>query len=264
MSWISSLKDGLPANAASADEIYPGGFHALMRHRNSKRRPFSRVEEVLPQRDVDLAVLASRIVTPPEDTYHDYEKRDFHAKRANLQPEFVGQSELALLHALTIASLRRRDSPEVAAVLFLRIWEEHGADLVQTLSVRWQISAATTFADHGANMTQRSLGMGLSVMFDMIKLHDTERRLSGQPGRRPFRRKRGRELDGMPFGLDAYSFRSGDLDRNMLARFWELSEEDATIAPLARSMLRLAITDRRTIFARARRIMKRKSEAAKK
>jgi hypothetical protein len=51
-----------------------------------------------------------------------------------------------------------------------------------------------------------------------------------------------------------YSFQNGDLDRNMLARLWALSEKDEVIAPLARSMLFAVMTDQRSIFARAQRL----------
>lgn len=240
------------------DEIYPGGFWSLMRNRDMRQRPYSNVVDVLPARDADFSVLQEATVESPTANADDFDKHDFRGKAASMQVEFAGKSKLLFVHALVIASLRRREAPARAEVLFQRIWAERGVELVQQLNVRWQISAATTFADHGLNMTQRSLGMGLSVMFDMIKIHETERRLSGQPGRRPFRRKRGRDIDLMPFDMEPYSLRMGDLDENMLSRLWALSEEDAVIAPLARAMLQLTIADRRTIFARMQRIKKRK------
>ena len=68
--------------------------------------------------------------------------------------------------------------------------------------------------------------------------------------RKLFRLPAGRKLHKMPFGLSRYSFKGGDLDINMLARLWIMGQEDAPIQPLAQRMLRLLITDTRTVFDR--------------
>ena len=92
--------------------------------------------------------------------------------------------------------------------------------------------------------------MGLSTLFDLIKLHESERRCAGQsgdtlaqfvrPGRRP----------SLGLNLPHYSIPKGDLDKVMLARFWQLAEREPTIAPLGFRMLNMVMTDRATIFAR--------------
>lgn len=175
-------------------------------------------------------------------------------RRAEYQKEFRGESELYCLHAILIATLRRRDPPPQTRNLFFRLWREQGQWLASTVRMRWRISAATTFADHGENGDQRALGMGLSVLFDSIKLHESERRLSGQLPIEPFDLPKGPIKTKLAFNSRPYSFKNGDLDRNLITRLWDLSERDATIRPLAQSMLNEIMLDQRTTFARVQKI----------
>jgi len=236
------------------NEIYPGGFYGLLRAHEKKQRPFDDVQSALPIVDVEFGLLKAKQVVAPEQMPEDLPKYGIAAKAAQLQLEHVGKSELLLLHALLIAILRRRDPPADATSLFLRLWREEGQYLAAELDIRWKISAATTFADHGETGDQRALGMGLSILFDMIKIHESERRLSGQSGRKPFKRNRAERLPSLAFGMRSYSFKRGDLDRNMLARLWALSEQDTVINPLARAMLREVMQERRSIFGRLQRL----------
>lgn len=234
------------------DEIYPGGFYKLMRALERRQRPFIGVELVLPAHDVDLAQMLEQTVSPvrPEQDLQHLEERHVQHKHLQLHKEFVGQPKLLLLHALLVAILRRDAPPLEAQTLFLRIWTEQGTRLAPMLPVRWLISTATTFADHGSTSDQRALGMGLSILFDLIKLHDSERQAAGFAGEIPhdFIDKAGRP--GLAFDMMPYSFYKGDLDRVMLARLWQLGERDKTIFPLAVRMLRLVMYDRRSVFAR--------------
>ena len=232
--------------------VYPGSYYALMRFLERKEVPYLRAEEFLPPLDVDLAALSQQMVQadPLPDTYV---KRCAHYKFLDLQQEFDGKPALHLFHAYVIALLRRNDPPAHAPQLFLRMWREQGAFLAKTLSVRWLISAATTFGDHGENPTQMKGGMGLSMLFDLIKLHDSERRVTGRANDNAFSRKSGRNIPPLAFGMTGYSLPVGDLDKHMLARLWRMAEDDAVLRPLGFRMLELVMTDHRTIFARMRR-----------
>lgn len=235
-------------------EIYPGGFYKLMRELERRRRPFLDVEAVLPTPDVDLAKLIQQPVPPTDKVPTDYPKYTALPKWVELQAEFEGQPELYRLHAMLIAISRRRDPPAQAMALFFRIWNETGADLARALPVRWLISTATTFADCGETGVQRALGMGLSTLFDLVKLHESERRLSGLASDLPFDRIPETDRPDMPFGIHPVSLRHGDLDRVMLARLWRLCEEDETIAPLGMRMLWIAMRDHRTVFGRVQKL----------
>ncbi len=235
-------------------KIYAGGFHGIVRKFEKKRQPFENPLEVLPPPDVDLMELAQQIIAPSDTLPSPALRYCPHSKKERLRIELEGQSELHLLHALLISMLRRMDPPDEAKNLFHRIWQETGKSFVKQLSIRWMIAAATTFADHGQTGDQRACGMGLSALFDMIKLHDSERRLSGRRNNRPFQQTKGAEPHSLAFDLRPYAIELGDLDRNLLARLWLFCEKDATIAPLGFHMLQLIMYDRRSIFARMQRL----------
>lgn len=228
-----------------------------MHELEQRQRPFMDVEITLPPTNVDLDGLHNDTVPTPHKTPKDCPKYSAEAKWFELQAEFEGQSALLLVHAMMIAILRRADPPQEAGDLFCRIWSEQGHVLAPVLPTRWLISSATTFADHGQTADQRALGMGLSILFDLVKLHDSERRVSGQPGNTPFRRKAETRRHALPYDLKPYALKNGDLDKMMLARLWQLAERDTVIQPLAVRMLRMVMTDQRSIFGRLQKFKNR-------
>lgn len=226
-----------------------------MRRLEKREAPFNDPMSVLPCADADLAALkAQRVETVPDLSGLPDDRRSAERKRAQIHAEFLGQPELWALHALCIAILRRRSPPPEAQQLFLRIWKEHGGSLARDLPTRWLISAATTFADHGETVEQRLGGQGLMMLFDLIKLHDSERRQSGRKNSDGFPRTRGGPRpDDLGLGLKPYSLPNGDLDMNMLARLWRYSENDTVLQPLGVRMLRMVMHDPRSIFGRIQR-----------
>jgi len=237
--------------------LYPGGYYHIMRFLDRKETPFTDPLSLLPPEDVDLTQLAGRMLPDaPDPTPGDW--TDPATKDAEMRHLLAGQSELALLHALTIAILRRRDPPDRARALFLRMWREQGAFLARELPVRWLVSAATTFADHGDTMDQRLGGLGLSMLFDLVTLHDSERRLSGRPNDSGFPRVKGKKRGSMAFDMYAYPLPVGDTDRYMLARLWRYTENDAVLHPLGKRLMHMVMTDPRSIFGRIQRYKKRR------
>lgn len=243
----------------TADEIYDGGYPALRDFLEERQRSFEGTDQVLPRADVVLAPLKSRLVVAPR--LERLPRYSASAKWQDLQIQFDGAPELWCLHAMVIACLRRKGPPETARYLFMRIWEEEGQWMAETLNVRWLISAATTFADHGQTGDERALGMGLSVLFDMIKLHDSERRLTGLTGNDPFRRQGAGRVPGIAFGMQGYSFKGGDLDKVLLARLAQLADRTPRMRALAQTMLNLVMSERRSIFARVQMVKARRRGA---
>lgn len=247
-----------------ADSIYPGGFHSLMRRMEKRRMPFRNAGLEIPAADADLDRLCATLVTASAEAEPEagrLARSRITRKWHEICQEFEGRPELFARHALAIAVLRRDNPPKEARGFFLRLWSEKGQLLAEELEVRWLISAASTFADHGTTIEQRLAGQGCYMLFDLIKLHDSERRMSGRPNHKPFAGAR-RNRDALAFSMVPYSLRGGDLDRNMLARLWQLAESDPVFRPLGFRMLRMVMTDKRTVFARIQRHRKRKAEAA--
>ncbi|MDP5215753.1 glycosyltransferase family 2 protein [Ruegeria sp. 2205SS24-7] len=234
------------------EAIYPDGFVSLLQTFERKLVPYQGGEAVLPDPDVDLDQLHRDSVQAPVLPSSFDHRHEAARKYQIILQEFDGSSTLWAVHAMCIAVLRRHDPPDAVRRLFLRIWREKGDQLVQELPIRWMMSAATTFADQGETPEQRAGGMGLSVLFDMIKLHDSERRVSGWRNDMAFPRRDGGLRHELAFGMEGYSLVSGDLDRNMLARLWRLAEADDALRPLGLHLLGRVVSDPNTVFARVR------------
>lgn len=243
---------------------YPGGIAAVLQEMEARRAPLGFAPgEALPPLDADLAPLrAARVPAPGDDPMRRAAHGSSnHRKFLGLREELQGRSELACLHGLLVAHLRKRAQPPHTAALFVRLWTEEADHLLQELDLRWQVSALTTFGEHGATEVQRTVGEALSVLFGMMKLYETERRYSGFPPTKSFRLK-GRSRVGLPLEMDAYSLDAGGLDVNMLGRLWRMAERDAVIRPLAHNMLDRLMHDPRTVFRRLRRMRTRKARRA--
>lgn len=231
-------------------EIYRGGFYELVRGFEKAQRPYSDPLSYLPAVDCDLDALMAQTVTPPDVPVETFKKATIERKDLEFRDEFQGQSQLFYVHAMLIANLRRTSPPPECSTLYQRIWSEQGRWLGAQLPIRWRISAATTFADCGVTPNQRALGMGLSILFDMMKLYESERRKTGLDGAASIDTSLADESITLAFDMKPYALRRGDLDRNMLARLWALAEQDRVIFPLAKSMLFDLMSDPKTVFAR--------------
>jgi hypothetical protein len=252
----SEAASGQPPDTGPGS-VYPEGIAALVKAFEFKQLPFDGAAEALPAADSDLAALWQREVSKPGWSWRRAPRYSARRKYLELTEEFIGQPEILLLHAFLSAVLRRGAPPPQAPVLFQRLWEEEGERLARTLPMRWLISAATTFGDCGTTPEQRACGMGLSVMIDMIKLHDSERRYSGKPGDEPFNwLKSGRKIP-IAFDLSPYAIVRGDLDRNLLARLWKQAEGDPAIRPLGFEIIDRLMAEPRTVFARFQELRRR-------
>ena len=225
-----------------------GGFDALLTRMERRRLPMQfGPEERLPSVDVDFAPLKTSLAGVVPEPYAS-SGTNFAFKVRELHREFDGAPELLHLHGLLIACLRRRDQPPETAPLFLRLWAEEAPFLLRHLNLRWQVSAITTFGDHGATPAQRQLGQSLSILFNVMKLYESERLYSGTPPDRPFAGPR--ITHSLPLQMDTYALMNGGLDVNLLGRLWLDAERDAVIAPLARHLLQALDEDSRTVFRR--------------
>ncbi|MCW9044279.1 MAG: hypothetical protein OQK05_13140 [Pseudopelagicola sp.] len=247
----------MPSYAMSSDnETYPGGLNALLGRYNSRRDPFDFTGESFPPGDIDLAALTMAKVT--EDATRKQKgaanpRSAWANKRRAIAQEFVGNSELAYLNALLISSLRKSSAPDGAAALFLRLWHEQHAHLIDVLDIRWKVSSIMTFADHGGTDVQRQVGQALRMLFGLMKLYEFERLYSGFDPQTPFGFSRKKRVP-LPLNMDQYSLRAGGLDSNLLAPVWELAMTDPGIAPLANHLMEELNRDPGTVFRRIRRM----------
>ena len=238
------------------NETYPGGLDALLGRYNSRRDPFDFKSETFPPHDLDLTLLAHTKVTEEATRKPRNSTQAGSAwanKRRAIAREFVGNSELAYLNAMLISNLRKSSAPGECAALFLRLWREQHAHLIDVLDLRWKVSSIMTFADHGETDVQRQVGQALRMMFGMMKLYEFERLYSGFDPQTPFGFARKKRVP-LPLEMEPFSLRSGGLDANLLAPVWELAMSDDGIAPLADHLMEELNRDPGTIFRRLRRM----------
>ncbi|WP_163851003.1 glycosyltransferase family 2 protein [Pseudooceanicola aestuarii] len=226
-----------------------GGFTKVIAQMEGRRDPFVMGPgEGLPPADLDVAPLKTALAGDPgacaaSPTTFAYKVRELHE-------EFAGRPQILWLHGLLIAHLRRRTQPAQTAVLFRRLWTEEADFLLDHLDARWLVSAVTTFADHGETEAQRRVGHTLNVLFNMMKLYETERLFSPTPPDRPHDGRR--QKADLPMQMDAFAISSGGLDVNLLGRIWQDAAEDPVIRPLAHHLLELLEADPATVFRRLR------------
>lgn len=231
---------------ADGKETFSGGIGALM-PQYQKRRALLTGED-LPPLDVDFAALKA-MPLPPQETPRPEGLSRTQKKRHMLLGELQGHSELALLHGLLIAHLRKHTYPQGAPALFRRLWAEEENWLLQTLPTRWLISAVITFAEHGETEADRHLAARMNMFFSLMKIYEAERAFSGLPPQKPFKVK-DRNKSPLPMGMKDFSVLQGDLEAHLLAPLWRDAEKAPAIGNLVRHLLDLLNHDDGTVFRR--------------
>ena len=243
---------GSPAFAAETangpDQTYPGAPESLISHwqKRRKRLRFG-PNEGLPPLDVDLAAL---LATPIHLPAALPERTSLHAQKLHaIRTELAGKPELAALNAILIAHLRKEAQVNHAPALFRRIWAEAGQALMPHLPERWLISTVITFGDHGETEAQRRIGLGMNVLFSLMKLYEYERFHSGFAPDQPFplRPTRGKRL---PVGMQNFALVGGGLDINLLVQLWREAKAEPVVGPIACHLLDLLNADRDNLFRR--------------
>ncbi len=242
-----------PQSPGTPAVTYPGAPETVIARWMTRRIPvrYGRGES-LPPADFDLVPLVTEIV-PPDEPRPVGRLSPYRRKFWQLQREFAGLSELALLNADLIVNLRREAWPEHAPALFVRLWREQGAALIQTLPGRWLISSVITFGDFGETEAQRRIGLALNVLFSTMKLYETERTFSGFPPTAVFRRTR-MCSHKLPLGMSPFGFHRGGLDFNLLAPIWKDALAEPTVGPLACHLLDRLNADPGNVFRRIRQM----------
>lgn len=184
--------------------------------------------------DIDFSVLRTALVGTVDNGFSRGERPrpvfggrrpDFFEHMNELRSEFVGRSELLAMHAGMVVVLRRRIALAHFQPLYLRLWRDERELLLRELSLRWLVSACDTLADIGETPTQRAVALNGTVLANMVKLAETERRRhppTPEPRRVP------EELfDGMT------AFRpGGDMVDNLLRRLGQVAALDDLAGPI--------------------------------
>jgi hypothetical protein len=196
--------------------------------------------------DVSLSELKSRKVPGQKREIPFHGDQIIYAHFRMLAGGFTGLPEICFVHAQLVVCIRR--SRELAEVLplFFKLWREEGEFLTQHLDSRWLKSACDTFVDYGTP-AQQAAAMPLIMLVNMTKLAETERRWLADTDLMPEKLRaigdshRRRIQVELWDGIFAYSATSGDMPRNMFRRMMRLADEDASLALIARTLIRRAI-----------------------
>lgn len=242
------------------EQTFEGGVISVFDRYLRRRAPFrfARWEE-LPPVDADLDEIAARIVRRIPDPLPMGSTR-FGQRKQEIAREFAGQSELFMLNALLIMTLRKSGWPERAPVLFNRLWVEKRDTLMAGLNGRWLISSLITFGDHGETEADRRVGRSLGLLFSVMKLYEAERLFSGLAGTEPFQ-KADRAVAPLPMEMEPFSLMSGDLEAHLLAPLLTEAGEAPVAGPLAEHLLEMLNRDPQNLFRRLK--LMREQAAAK-
>ncbi|MDX2416573.1 MAG: hypothetical protein QNK19_03835 [Xanthomonadales bacterium] len=206
------------------------------------------VDDILPDEDVDLYKLAIEYL-PKEAELPDLPRSDMKNQYKILEYHLRGKSKLAHLNALTISYLRRDSQyTNKARVLFHRIWRELGVLLINELSTRWLISTLQTFLDHGANESQRKVGVAGYFYGNLMKIYEGERAIEGLEQDGTYEQPDPQTKSKFR-GLDRYQVGNSDLLLNTNALALEISLEDPTAGIVLQEVL-LRVKSSGNVFTR--------------
>jgi hypothetical protein len=164
----------------------------------------------------------------------------------HLQKDFVGLPLLCFAHAQLVVCIRRKLDLAETVPAFLKLWATESEFLTAHLNSRWLISACDTFADYGSD-AQQAAAMILVVLINAVKLAETERLSLRDATSRPEKfnaiaeSHRAKAHIELWDGMTAYAPFSGDMPRNMLRRVALLTEKDAALAAITRTLVRRAV-----------------------
>jgi hypothetical protein len=129
---------------------------------------------------------------------------------------------------------------------FLKFWATEFEFLTAHLNSRWLILACDTFADYGSD-AQKAAAMILVVLINAVKLAETERLSLRDKTSLPenfnaiAESHHAKSHIELWDGMTAYAPFSGDMPRNMLRRVALLTDKDAALTAIARTLIRQAV-----------------------
>ncbi len=177
----------------------------------------------------------------------------------NLRREFTGESELLWYHAKLIVLLRREFRIKETFVEFNRLWNAEESFLCQGLNVRWLISAADTFVDHHPDPQVRAVGLMVSLIGNVIKLHESERWLNDIRSSKPdIKRMEQASKNLVPLfgGTSCFTVGTDDTLRNLYWRLERFLDVRPTGSILQSVWDHFQLED--TVFARMRKLHTRR------
>ncbi|MBT0780171.1 hypothetical protein EQ718_05280 [Paracoccus versutus] len=243
-----------------------GGHRRMVRRRKSRLERFFSLNQHRKRwgarRHVlaapDLVAMRERIVQAGEPVQTRGSDKSLERHLANLRCEFSGRPELLLHHATLIVLIRREVRLAESLGQFTALWAQEAEFLCRHLNLRWLISAADTFADHGPDPQARAVAMMASLLANTVKIGESDRYVRGSETSAPLpERIEELQTELVPLfeGMSVFTVGTDDTLRNM---YWRL---EPFFAAGSAGMILKTVYDRMqvndTAFARLRALHRR-------
>lgn len=96
-----------------------------------------------------------------------------------VKAEFINQPEICFYHATLIILLRRGYKLQETFKEFERLWEAESDFLLNSLSLRWIVSACDTFVDHSTDPLRSAILLNVATLVNTLKVYETQKYLCG-------------------------------------------------------------------------------------
>lgn len=96
-----------------------------------------------------------------------------------VKAEFINQPEICFYHATLIILLRRGYKLQETFKEFERLWEAESDFLLNSLSLRWIVSACDTFVDHLTDPLRSAILLNVATLVNTLKVYETQTYLCG-------------------------------------------------------------------------------------
>ena len=162
-------------------------------------------------------------------------------------------------HASLIVMMRREYKVQMNFSRFERLWAQEQNYLLEHLNIRWLVSAADTFADHSSEPLARALALNAAVLFNTVKMQETERFLQQAEQLEDIQEQHNKLSAGrvdLLDGTSAFAVGTDDTLRNMRWRIDDIAQLHPVGGLLAEIFQRLQNED--TVYQRFRQRHTRK------
>lgn len=221
---------------------------------NQYRKRFGAGAVLDKSESIDFGALKQQLVEGDECIYNLGASRDIQQHLSNLRTEFAGRSELLYHHARMIVLIRRDYKVRQNFKEFEFLWEQEMEYLLREMNLRWLVSAADTFADHAKEPLVRALTLNVSILFNTIKMQETERFLQESEHSKDSTERQAILQNGRTDlfdGTAAFVVGTDDTLRNMRWRIDEVTELHPVGKILQEVFMRLQNED--TVYGRFRK-----------
>lgn len=158
--------------------------------------------------------------------------KDLEKHLDNLKHQFIGQSELCFYHATLVVLLRRGYKPKKIFFEFESLWTRETDYLLNSLSLRWIVSACDTFIDHSTDRIRAAILMNVITLVNTLKVYETQQYLQRQSSKTSYSLVP-EKVDSLysahlPLfdGLAYFRIGADDTLKNMRNRYNQFSETD--------------------------------------